>query len=1676
MPLAGAPGAGYFTTFQLFIVLEEKEQGIETPQAQEPQQEQTPQEPQQEQEAPKKHRSLLGKIWRVTRITLVSLLLLVAVLIVLIYMPFVQDMLVPKVLDMINSDEMTVKVERFRLRFPLDVNVRGLEVYQKGDTMLMAGEANVDVKMLPLISGKVDVSKVDLADVYYKSGTPDSVTYIRARVNSAELMNANVALKKQSVDLDNLVLRGGNIKVALRNDTTPPTPPSAPVEWSIAGRKITLADIDFQLTMPETGDSIGVRLDNFTLANGSIDLGKSAVNVADVLINGIDARYITGTLTPPEQPEAVPADTVAADSASVPFTININHLLLDKGKVLYATAGAVPQPGLDMQYIDVTSLTVEVDSLYNSGANMRVPLRRLNATERSGLQLNGTGLFEMNSSEIDVRDFALRTLASTIDVNATYGLTPADAAPLSVNLKAEIDPIDVTTAFPDLAATVDMLPKYRKIGVDVDLAGTLADLRLEEAEVSMRNYFDVKLSGQVADVTDFDHASGHIDIDGNFEDINFLKPALMDAKMRRTTHLPSLRLAGEVNMDNGVIDGDLRALTRAGKLALDAKWNSRIEGYDVKVNADKFPVGTFLPGMGIENVTAKIEARGRGLNPMSSRTSMYAAVDAIDVGYRGNSIHDFKVTAKLGDGNADLSVTSANELINGHLNASGNLAGKTYDWTMSGDFADIDLYRLGVTDTVSTVSTSFGGNLKMTPTTHDIDAQLNISSVDARMGETHIAARDFNIGFLGTDSSSVANIDNEDMKIRFASPMLIDSVAQRFSSAMAMVGPMVEVRDINVDSLHKVLPVFTLTADAGQRNAVHDFLAASGTSFEHASLSASNDSIIRIYAVVDKLVTGSTRLDRLEFDANQQGNLLEYNLKVDNEPGTMDDFAHIAGKGYIGGDKVMMQLTQSNISDATGYKIGALVELSDSMLTLRLDPVDPVIGYKQWHVNPDNFISLNTRSYHIDANLLMENNDSRLRIYTEHDSEHGDDGHQESLNVDISEIQIADWISLSPYAPPMRGLLSANIALSMAPGELNGEGTVTLADFTYNKKRVGTLDLSLDVTTSRSGAITANTGLQIDGREVMRANGALNDSTQREPFLLDFALTRFPLEIANPFLTGTATLAGYLSGDMDVTGSMAEPKFNGYLDFDSATAKVTMLGTTFEFSEEKIPVDSNVIRFDKYAIYGVNDNPLEIDGNIDMRSLSNISLDLKLSADNMQVVGAEKRGGSDVYGKAFISLDATARGNLNFINARAKITVKEGTNVTYVIPDASSQIESQSTGDMVHFVNFSDTTAINREDSVIQSGTMMNLTALLTVEQGTVLGVDLSATGQDRVQLVPNGTIDFTMNPLGDTGATGRLNITGGYVRYSPPLISEKMFDFREGSYVALNGDISDPIIHITAVDVIKANVTAEGQNSRLVNFDVILKVDGSLNNMNVAFDLETDEDLTVRNELQSMSPEQRANQAMNLLLYSVYTGPGTKGSANLSGNPLYSFLSSQLNSWMANNVKGVDISFGVDQYERTLDGSQSTTTSYSYKVSKSFLDDRIKVIVGGNYSTDADANENLSQNLINDISIEYLLNKSGTMYVRLFRHTGYESILEGEVTQTGVGFVYKRKLRTLRNLFRKGRVPKNQLPQEGAVRVAGDVLRKLRKTDAANSDKGKNDDKQSNQPLNVKEDEKVSD
>ena len=235
-----------------------------------------------------------------------------------------------------------------------------------------------------------------------------------------------------------------------------------------------------------------------------------------------------------------------------------------------------------------------------------------------------------------------------------------------------------------------------------------------------------------------------------------------------------------------------------------------------------------------------------------------------------------------------------------------------------------------------------------------------------------------------------------------------------------------------------------------------------------------------------------------------------------------------------------------------------------------------------------------------------------------------------------------------------------------------------------------------------------------------------------------------------------------------------------------------------------------------------------------------------------------------------------------------------------------------------------------------------------------------------------------------------------------------------------------NPQLNLTGTERTKASVKSNIDDATsLVDFLIEASVCGTLSNIDLKFDLSCEGGSNmnvvqeVQNELQSLSDVQRSQTAMNLLLYNTYlvngSAPDNIGGRTAS-SALFSFLQSKLNAWAAESLPGIDLSFGINQYEGANSGG--TVTSYSYRLAKTLFNDRFKIVVGGEYSTEAMTEEDVASNLFNDISLEYYLNDVGSRYLKLFRHASYENVVEGQVTETGIAYVLKRKLTNLRNLF----------------------------------------------------------
>lgn len=1561
--------------------------------------------------------TVIKNVFKTLGFIVLGILLLVCGTVISLYSPWLQETLRVHLVGKLNSvGETRYTLDTFRLGFPLSVEAGGLSVVNGADTLVAADRLVADVALLPLLKGEVDVTTLEADGARYVMGNRDSAMYMTLAAGSLSLSPASVRLSDMAIDVSDGRLSDATVAMTIKPDTTSVAAaekPASQTAMTIRLGRLSLENLRYSMSLLLTIDSLGATIGRGSLENGLIDLAAQKVAIGTFAGDGLAAAYIA-----PDSATVASIPVVATDTtASAPWTVTIDSIAFTGSKALYTTRGVTPAPGLDFAYIEVDSLDLTVKDFYNQASTVRLPLR-LSGHERCGVSLTTSGTLDIDSTAIAFNDFIISTPVTALDVTGLLGsgdmMTDPDL-PLALKAGGAVGVSDLRMMFPAFMPYLMTLPADDGIDLAVDLSGVASDLDIRRLDFAVNHIVTLKAKGNLTEVFNPARIGGDIALSGSILNGRYLKRTFLSPET--TLDIPQMAITGRVRADNGTFGGNVKVIAEGGTVALDGLWRSRSEDYKADVSVGAFPVSSIMPLLGVGKVSGTLTASGHGYDPFSPKTSADARLSLASAVYNGYEYKDIEADATLRDGKADVRLVSTDPSLPVTAQASGNLAGDVYEWTAAVDGEDIDLRSLKFSESDMKVSLSLTADAAITPKDKIIDGRVTLEDLTLERPEGDIAVSDILAHLSANDSLTDLSLTNRDLNARFTAYCSLDSLMTAFGNVSAVVDSQMTKRRIDVEQIHDALPGLVFDMRAGRNNFVNDILATSKTGFSHLSLTADNDTTLRLNSQMLGFVTGTTRLDTITFGARQHNEHLHFTGAVNNRPGTFDDFAKVKVDGFATRNIAALRLTQQNIKGKEGFDFGLKAEVSDSLLTVNVIPANPVIGYQNWALNRDNYVSYRFSDRHIDADIDMTGGNSSLKIFTTHVD--GSEG-QEDLIVRLGNIHLADWIAINPFAPPVSGDLSADIKVNTVDGVYNGSGVVTLDKLTYGKQRVGDIKADFDLSTRPGGMLYAKSDVYVDGEKTITLAGNLNDTTSTSLYNLDFSMIRFPLATVNPFLPpGMATLSGVLNGNMVITGDSEAPVFNGKLDFDDTAVKLALTGTPYKFSDVEIPVIDNLVTFDNFKISGVNENPLSIDGTVDLKSLSAPVLDLRLKADNMQLVNTRRASkGADVYGKAFISLDASVKGGLSLLFVDATLDIEPGTNVTYVIPDAANRLQSQSTDDMVKFVNFTDTTAVAFADSVATSEMAIVLNAMLNINNGSTISVDLSSDGKDKVQLQSSGTLNFAMSPLSDGRLTGRLNLNEGFVRYTPPFMSEKLFNFYNNSYVAFNGDMMNPTLNIHAMDVMKANVTQQGQNSRLVNFDVIVNVTGTVNNMKVAFDLATNDDVTVANELESMSADQRANEAMNMMLYGVYTGGNTKGDTKMSANPLFSFLESQLNGWMANNIRGVDISFGINQYDRTVDGSSSTTTSYSYQVSKSLFNDRIKIVVGGNYSTDANADENFSQNLINDISFEYFLNRSRTMYVRIFRHTGYESILEGEVTQTGVGFVYRRKLRRMSQMF----------------------------------------------------------
>jgi hypothetical protein len=111
----------------------------------------------------------------------------------------------------------------------------------------------------------------------------------------------------------------------------------------------------------------------------------------------------------------------------------------------------------------------------------------------------------------------------------------------------------------------------------------------------------------------------------------------------------------------------------------------------------------------------------------------------------------------------------------------------------------------------------------------------------------------------------------------------------------------------------------------------------------------------------------------------------------------------------------------------------------------------------------------------------------------------------------------------------------------------------------------------------------------------------------------------------------------------------------------------------------------------------------------------------------------------------------------------------------------------------------------------------------------------------------------------------------------------------------------------------------------------------------------------------------------------------------------------------------GLDLSANM---ESTADVNGNLHTDYTFRFSKRFWDNRLRIILGGRVSTGSTFSEENGA-YFDNFSMEYRLNQKETKYFKLYYEREAYDWLEGNLSEFGAGILWRRKLRHFKDIFR---------------------------------------------------------
>jgi translocation and assembly module TamB len=1493
---------------------------------------------------------------------------------------------------------------------------------------------------------EVSNSKLSYQDEFNGNDLQARLGHLKARMDTFDIKSSSY--KAKAIECANssiTYMETPRLKASMKGSVHDPTQETSyDFDFDVLSIKNTRINYISTITDQHFDGAIG----ELFIASNRIDLLNHLVDIKKIKLD--DSFFSFSTHGKLVQGDIKSDSDTASFMFPLEWKVSLNRLELGNNGIQYYDFSTPEQRQVfDPSHIWIQGLNLISEKILISESRINAKINLLNFNDKNGFSVSSfSSELLLTNEKLGLKNFHLKTRKSTLNINTSIHFTSIaefqkqfNQARFDFDLSNSLFALEDAMYFsPSLLDSVPLaLSGKEKIAIDAELHGYMDNLRIVRLNIHTLTNTVLRLHGSITGLPTMNSIKLNGVLDQFYTSNKDIKRLLPDSLTPASIRLPDwLELKGKIN---GLItQPNVSALltSSAGRIELTYKSIRVVEPkYEAKIKATQLDIGDILKLDDVGKTDLNVAIRGSGFTWDSLDAEMDIIVKSLV--YKKYDYRDFKLSGSLK--NSIITATGILKDTNLDFELAANLDyhNKVPRYLIKFNLLQADFTKLNLSNKPLKTRANFHADLAISEK-GNVNGRFGIRNASIYNGKALYKVDSLMISSLDLEGESELSVQSDILTGKFNGTFNIlgigDVLRQHVNHYFSLHDR--TVSDFSKPQNFKFSLVFKNT------DLLTKIIFPKLTSLVPIKLEGAFDSKINSLSVdmgFAKIKYANTSVDSFAVKIKSDEHAIHYTVNIKKIMSDTWGVPAMSLMGKIAHDSVQTRWVTLDSLGTEKYVLGGVIQSNSSGMRYSLASDQIMLNYGRWKIAEMNYLQIGSDGITANNFSLSNGNEKISVISNPADS---------TISLEFLHWQLRNVTKLVEGIIPASGELNGNIKFTTGKkGEFHSSLAINQLSVFEKNWGIASIDLS-----HKANRYNLDFGLKGENMDI-KAFGYFAPTEGATTFNIEALFSPLNLALIEPFtFNQLKNVKGLLSGSLTLSGDMDKPIVRGLLTFENASFVSTYLNNSFSLKNESIAIQESGVVFSDFKLADHKSNTAVLKGMIHTKTYKDFDFDLKVSSRNFQLLNTTVNDNPLYFGSLNINANARITGNTSHPKIDLDLHLNDGSQITYIVKSEEKNVMQQK--GIVKFISNRDLTdpflrKINLTDTAqsVFKGLDMNATIELTDKVGLDIVIDPS-TG-DKLSLKGNSTLVFNSLASGTMKLSGRYEITSGTYGFSFYKLVKREFDIVKGSSINWSGNPLNASMDLRALYKVEtspldlvynqirtSNASELNAYKQKLPFFVYLNIKGMLLVPEISFALDMPDNKrnvfggAIYGKLQDINTRESDlnKQVFALLILSRFISDNPFESqvgsslTNTARESVSQLLSEQLNR-LSQKVKGIQLTFDVRSFEANTSTEVKGQTKAQLGVSRSLLNDRLIVKLSGNVDIEGgNSNQNKVADYIGDLALEYKITPDGRFRITGFR-TANHDMIDGELTETGVGLIYIKDYTTLRELFKSDAVSK---------------------------------------------------